>query len=367
MLQEKILEHYETDSTDICDQIDYWKCVRLENAIYYAAREHGLKTINHHVVPTFQISKSKAHEAIELQMALESLAKSEFKNELWTLQDTCQELYQTPPQQCFKKQGQTVEVRYDGDKDNTMHYTSWDYIYYVTEGDKWCKTKGYVNYCGLYYIKEGQQTYYVQFKCDAQQYGQSGKWEVWYNGKKIECVNTCDKIIQCSESMYSTCDETVSATAIARELQHPTTPYTEATTVCTQKSGGSAPTRKPFRHCGFTETSEVDGLSVDHLNNPLLSAPAGNNGFRKHTSGDTTPIVHLKGDKNRLKCLRYRLQKFHNLYTQISCTWHWIGGKETTRTGILTLAYANENQRQKFLDVVKIPNTVNVSLGYMTL
>nr|UVY87410.1 E2 protein [human papillomavirus 35] len=91
--QDKILEHYKTESTCLSDHILYWKLIRLECAVFYKAREMGIKTLNHQVVPTQAISKAKAMQAIELQLMLETLNTTEYRTETWTLQETSIELY----------------------------------------------------------------------------------------------------------------------------------------------------------------------------------------------------------------------------------------------------------------------------------
>nr|AGU90668.1 E2 [human papillomavirus 59] len=357
VLQDQILEHYENDSKDINEHINYWKLVRMENVILFAARENNIHTLNHQVVPTFLVSKNKACEAIELQMALESLAQTEFKNEQWTMQETCQELWQTAPKKCFKKQGITVEVRFDCSKENTMHYTSWTFIYYVNDVGQWCKTTGNVDFWGLYYKVEEEQVYYVKFIHDAKKYGTTDKWEVHYNGKVIDCY----------DSMCSTSDEQVSTSGSSEQLSYPSATPPEATYLGPQTSTCQTKTGKRPRQCGYTQHPQSTSVSVDHCDNPVVRLHPGNNPRRHIPCSNTTPIIHLKGDKNGLKCLRYRLRKVHWLFENISSTWHWTGNRGSAKTGILTLTYTSETQRNEFLDTVKIPNSVQIQVGYMSV
>ena len=118
--QEKILDCYELDSDKLVDQINYWTLLRYEAAMFYAARERNLQTINHQVVPATTVSKQKACQAIEMHMALQSLNKSDYNMEPWTMRETCYELWCVAPKQCFKKGGITVTVIFDGNKDNAM-------------------------------------------------------------------------------------------------------------------------------------------------------------------------------------------------------------------------------------------------------
>nr|ABP99907.1 E2 [human papillomavirus 97] len=352
VLQDKILDHYENDSKDIHSQINYWQLIRLENAIFFAAREHGIQTLNHQVVPAFNISKNKAYKAIELQMALKGLAQSQYNTEEWTLQDTCEELWNTEPTQCFKKSGQTVEVYYDCNKDNCMSYVAWKCVYYMTEAGTWDKTEACVSHWGLYYMKEGIKTFYVQFEHESKKYGNSNKWEVHFGGV----------VIDCNDSMCSTSDE-VSATQIVRPLQHASTSYTKAPSVGPAKTQTPA-TKRPGQ-CGLPE--QHIGRVTNHVHNPLLCATtSGSNKRRKLCSGNTTPIIHLKGDKNSLKCLRYRFKKYNQYYSSISSTWHWTDSCNK-KAGILTVMYDSEHQRTKFLDSVPIPDSVQILVGYMTM
>nr|AAP20597.1 E2 protein [human papillomavirus 18]ABP99715.1 E2 [human papillomavirus 18]ADC35655.1 E2 [human papillomavirus 18]ADC35663.1 E2 [human papillomavirus 18]ADC35687.1 E2 [human papillomavirus 18] len=351
-LQDKIIDHYENDSKDIDSQIQYWQLIRWENAIFFAAREHGIQTLNHQVVPAYNISKSKAHKAIELQMALQGLAQSAYKTEDWTLQDTCEELWNTEPTHCFKKGGQTVQVYFDGNKDNCMTYVAWDSVYYMTDAGTWDKTATCVSHRGLYYVKEGYNTFYIEFKSECEKYGNTGTWEVHFG----------NNVIDCNDSMCSTSDDTVSATQLVKQLQHTPSPYSSTVSVGTAKTYGQTSAATRPGHCGLAEKQHCGPV------NPLLGAatPTGNNKRRKLCSGNTTPIIHLKGDRNSLKCLRYRLRKHSDHYRDISSTWHWTGaGNE--KTGILTVTYHSETQRTKFLNTVAIPDSVQILVGYMTM
>ena len=89
----------------------------------------------------------------------------------------------------------------------------------------------------------------------------------------------------------------------------------------------------------------------------------GSNGSSRSLFGAIAP----KGDANILKCLRYRLSKYKQLYEQVSSTWHWTCTDGKHKNAIVTLTYISTSQRDDFLNTVKIPNTVSVSTGYMTI
>nr|AFK84998.1 E2 [Miniopterus schreibersii papillomavirus 1] len=179
VIQENLLKHYESGSTNLTDHIDYWNNERKENVLFYYARTKGINRIGMSPVPALIVSQSKAKDAIAQQMILESLAQSAYGEEAWTLQDVSREKYLTEPKYTFKKGGSTVDVRYGHHALDYVPYTMWDFIYFQDDKDKWHKVKGEVDYEGLFYSDGGTKVYYADFGKDAARYGNPNvRWEV---------------------------------------------------------------------------------------------------------------------------------------------------------------------------------------------
>ncbi|AEA35050.1 early protein E2 [Papio hamadryas papillomavirus 1] len=350
--QDRILTLYEEESKLLSDQIEHWKCVRGECAVLYKARELGHSHINNQQVPALHVSRGKAHKAIELQMALESLLKSDFHSEEWTLQDASLERWHTEPQGCFKKQGATVTVLYDCDKDNTMDYILWGAIYVWGE-DGWDKVCGKVDYWGLYYVLHGLKVYYKEFEHDAQKYSNTNTWEVHF-GRTV---------IPYSDSMSSTAlCERLPIAEIANGLQQTSIPTPTHTSSKENAWASTTPPPKRGRRGdpGGDPVRALDANSRTLLSQPARDHPTGNTGY-----SDCTPVVHLKGDSNCLKCLRFRFGKHKHLYCNVSTTWRWANHAD--EKAIVTVTFKDEQQRQQFLSVVKIPNSVHICKGLMTV
>lgn len=357
--QEKILDYYELDSDKLSDQIDYWKLVRYECAIFYKAREGNMQCINHQVVPSTTVCKEKAWQAIELHIALQSLMNSEYGKEKWTMRDTCYELYVTEPKHCFKKEGTTVTVVFDCNKENTMDYIRWTSVYYKTDMG-WCKTNGEVDYKGIYYMHGCCKQYYVDFKQEALKYGTGLQWD----------VHVCGQVICCPEFVSSTSGDQISTAQTAEPLSNNTTQTPETTCVprCTEETPAPE-TAKRRRLSGpntpVTTTSVTrPRSSLEPTDNVVHSNSGSNNPGRGTCSDQTVFIVHLKGDTNCLKCLRYRFKKHKGLYCKVSSTWHWTSN---TNQGIVTITFDSETQRASFLTTVKIPQSITSTLGIMSL
>ncbi|AKE50905.1 E2 [Trichechus manatus latirostris papillomavirus 4] len=187
-VQEQLMDLYEQDSKDLKAQIMHWTLVRKEQVILYAARNSGLRRLGYYTVPSLAVAQAKAKEAIEIGLVLDSLAASAYASEPWTLSDTSSERWLSPPARCLKKGPINVEVIYDGDKDNMMCYTSWQYIYYQDGDDIWRKVEGAVDLLGAYYMDGNYKHYYMYFDDDARRYSKNNYWEVRYKHKVLSPV-----------------------------------------------------------------------------------------------------------------------------------------------------------------------------------
>lgn len=184
-LQETLLDIYESGKDDIDTQILHWNCLRKEQILLNYARRHGIMRVGYQHVPPLAVTETKAKEAIGMVLVLESLKKSAYGNESWTLVNTSLETYRTPPSNCFKKGPSNIEVRYDNDSENIMHYTVWDSIYYQNADEQWEKVQGHVDYVGAYYMDGQHKQYYIQFADDAARYSKTGIWEVRSNEETL--------------------------------------------------------------------------------------------------------------------------------------------------------------------------------------
>ncbi|QAB08761.1 E2 [Macaca fuscata papillomavirus 2] len=368
--QDQMLELYETDSNKLSDQIKHWRLARLESAMLYKAREAGLSRIGHQAVPSLAIAKAKAHKAIEVQLALEQLQTSAYATEQWTLQDTSQEMWDTEPKRCWKKNGQNVEVRYDGEEGKAMIYVLWKDIYVQRYSDNvWTKVKGQISYEGLYYVVENVRTYYCKFAKDALLYGNSKAWEVHFAGKVIYHCNF--------DPVSSTHSPTDALPSAGLGLPHPSPPPTSCIDGCAQKEEGPVPKRQRLDSNGHglqqpDSTQEASALLGDRgpRLDPGHNTDQCDSGIpvtcRATSNSDSSPVIHLRGDPNALKCLRYRLQQTRkSLFVKISSTWRWACG-ERHNSAYVTIWYSSEEQRSQFLNVVKIPPGMHAALGSMT-
>ncbi|CAA52552.1 early protein [human papillomavirus 32] len=379
--QEQLLELYEEDSKHLEKHVQHWKCLRIEAALLFKAREMGYAQVGHQIVPALEISRAKAHVAIEIQLALETLLQSTFGTEPWTLQETSYEMWHAEPKKCLKKQGRTVEVVFDGNPENAMHYTAWTFIYVQTLDGTWCKVYGHVCYAGLYYIVDNMKQFYCNFKNEAKKYGVTGQWEV-HDGTQVI-------VSPASISSTTTTEAEVSSSGLTELVQttdlYNTTPTPTTITRSNCDPDGTdgilykdptptTPPRKRYRQSLQPPTKHLQHYGVTNVpvdpGSQRVTSDNNNNQRRNPCGNQTTPVIHLQGDPNCLKCLRWRLKKnCSHLFTQVSSTWH-LTEKDYTRDskdGIITIHYYNEEQRDKFLSTVKLPPGIKSCIGYMSM
>ncbi|AMB19781.1 early protein E2 [Alouatta guariba papillomavirus 1] len=398
-LQERLIDCYEADSKDLKDHIEHWGLQRRECALLYRARQMGLHRVGLQVVPTLAVSQQKAHAAIELHLSLQGLQASDYGTEDWTLADTSMELWTAPPAKCFKKGGQQVEVWYDGTPDNMMLYTLWAWIYAQDDGGTWVKVPGKCDYAGLYYSCGGVREYYVNFQEDSARYGHTGTWEV-HVGREV-IYAPCDSVSSTSGT------HTVSTSGLADFSPGPpcTAPdaYPRTSTPLQRPAAASAPpaakrprwtgparAQRPSALPGAAAHAPAVPLDCVDASDTVVAGPVpqpalggqrrgvhrGGRGHgprhpRDHHGTDcdhqTAPVILLKGDANCLKCHRYRLRKYAQLYLNASTTWYWAGKEGSSRAGPATVcvSFESEAQRTRFLDTVPIPPGIRTVLGTM--
>nr|CAD1807407.1 putative E2 protein [human papillomavirus 87] len=362
--QDKLIDLYEKDSNKLEDQLLHWQYTRLEKAMLFKARETGLTHIGHQVVPPLSVTKEKARQAITVHLSLQSLNNSEFRHEPWTLQDTSLDMWNVSPKGCWKKQGRPIRVKYDGEDDKEMEYVSWGYIYIqCASTDTWLKVPGQISHQGLYYELEGCKRYYVDFAKEAKHYGAKNMWEVHVGSTII--YHTCESVSSTQGGVSE-----VSTAATAAKLYHTTTaptptatkkaPQVQAPPVKRQRLGGdctqqpdSTQDKRPFVDSCYTRTN----------NNPNNTQWT-----RDNCISNGAPVLHLKGDPNRLKCFRYRLQQsVPQLFDKASSTWRWTCGGTDEKYSFVTLWYKDTEQRTQFLARVNIPKGIVATQGHMSM
>ena len=184
-IQDELLTNYEEGSELISVQVQHWNLLRKENVLMHYAKKSGVTRLGLQPVPSLRVSAEKAKQAIEMQLTLQTLQDSPYATEQWTLQDTSYERWTTEPSHCFKKGPTTVEVYFDGDRANAMHYTMWSKVYYTDVNEKWQKTKSNVDNDGLWFWDNCEKRYYVRFSDEAAKYGTGQRWDVVINNEHI--------------------------------------------------------------------------------------------------------------------------------------------------------------------------------------
>lgn len=181
VLQDQLMNIYEAAEHTLESQIVHWQLLRKEAVLLHYARQKGVLRLGYQPVPTLAVSEAKAKQAIGMVLHLQTLQKSEYATEPWTLVDTSIETFKSAPENCFKKGATPVEVIYDKQPENANQYTMWKSVYYLDADDNWQKTTSGVNQTGIYYMHGNFKHYYVVFADDASRFSSTGHWEVKVN------------------------------------------------------------------------------------------------------------------------------------------------------------------------------------------
>lgn len=360
-VQEGIYEAIEEQSDRLPDQIKFWELIRKEQALLYMARKNKIMKIGMEVVPPMSVSEARAKEAIQMSMYLNSLSKSKYAKEPWTMQNTSRERLLAPPKFCFKKDGKPVDLIFDGNPSNSMRETLWGWIYYQDNKDQWQKQPGEVDKEGLFYRDyDNSKQYYVSFKELADKYSKEGSYRVIYNSKII-----ADVIDITSHSDFRS-----PATAPPKETQipgpvsrrgrvsrrgtspspHPAAPGPSSSSARSRSSGRAPAATAPTpRQVGTSHTS-ITGPTGSRLRRLLLEA-------------HDPPALILTGNPNTVKCLRFRLRHRYAVHFEhLTTSWWWAGdGREKSRDASMLVSFKSDEQRAKFLNVVPVPSTVRVA------
>nr|AYA93603.1 MAG: E2 protein [Human papillomavirus] len=374
-LQERLLSLYEQDSNDIQDQITHWTLVKQEQLIYHYARKNGIRRLGMQSLPTLAASETKAKQAIEMILQLQSLANSPFGLESWSLHDTSRERYTTEPENTFKKQPQTLLITFDNDRDNSVEHTVWTYVYYQNGDDIWHKEESSVDEKGIYFLKYGvEKHYYVQFANEATRYSKKGEYTVQFKNQRhsynVSSVSSTSgspgspdstKANASGSNTRSTSEEGPERSIRSRTFgQRPST----SPRVSSRRGGQQG---KP--DTGADSDSGLAPPSPEDVGSRTTQPTRrGQSRLRVLLQEARDPLVLcLKGGPNQLKCLRYRLKKqHHKLFTKISTTWHWVHNTSTDRVGNarMLIQFVNEDQRNRFLDEIIVPKDIIVYRGY---
>ncbi|AEO16186.1 E2 [Morelia spilota papillomavirus 1] len=348
-VQEALLDIYETAENTLETQIKHWKLVRQEQTLLYFARQQGLSHIGLQTVPALQISESKAKEAIEIQLYLESLQNSKYGDEPWTMQETSALTFFAVPSRTFKKGPTTVVVQFE---QHTQSYTTWTYLYIQTDTDMWTKYVGKVSNEGAYYSAGGGlKTFYISFSAEAKKYN-TDNWTLVY--KQLPVL-----------------------TSSITPLQSPTG---TTDTAETQPAGGRPKRRygrrsespRPRRRREDQEASSPGGVPVAPEDvgsrNRTVEAKRSSRLARLLDEARDPPIVVLKGNPNSLKCLRYRLRhQYSKEFQHISTTFQWVDTVDSARLGRgrMLVMFTDDAQRMHFLKHVPLPKHITAFKGQL--
>nr|AYA94037.1 MAG: E2 protein [Human papillomavirus] len=383
-VQEALLELIEQGADDLDSQINYWNRVREENVLMFYGKKEGLTHIGLQPLPVPAVSEYKAKQAIHMVLLLQSLKKSAFANEPWTLQNASAELIYTQPKDCFKKDPYTVEVWFDNNRQNSFPYVNWNHIYYQDSMDNWQKVPGLVDYNGLYYDEiRGDRVYFVLFDTDAQKYGQTGTWTVLFKNKTLVAPISSSSTVSAksgkdTSAVPSTSEVSVStASQSPRRLQRPEVGSSTGEEAAVRRRRGREQRESSPEQYPTTTTKRRrgggGGSAVGSAPSPEDVGARHKSVTRKHLTrlellqeeARDPPVIIVTGPANILKCWRYRKRNQNSaLFLSISTIFTWVGdASKTSEKARMLVAFTNDKQREDFLKHVTLPKHTSYAFG----
>lgn len=369
----------EKESYDLKDHLDYWKAVRAENVIAYYARKEHMTRLGLQPLPTTAVTEYKAKEAINMQLLIQSLMKSPFAMERWTLGETSAESINSSPRNCFKKSPFIVTVWFDNEERNSFPYTCWDYIYYQDDQNTWHKTQGLVDHDGCYYKENnGDSVYFILFQPDAIKYGNTGLWTVKFKNKTIlaSVTSSSRHSYPSPESRVEQSTSSSPESPRRRFENQPQTSNAESPSSSTPRLRYRRRRRESGEPGTTNETPKRRGtkrkLGADSAPTPgevgSRSETLRKYGYtrleRLQAEARDPPVALFTGHQNNLKCWRNRCStKYSGLYLCFSSVWKWLGPNANGGASKVLVAFSNTSQRELFLSTVHIPKGTTVTLG----
>lgn len=412
-VQDEILNLYEQENTDLASQLRHWQLVRRSQAMLYYARKYGIKKLGLQPTPSLASSEANGKQAIEMTLLIESLLKSPFAHESWTLQDTSADLVlHTAPKGTFKKLAYTVDVWFDNDASNSNEYVNYRIIYTKDENDFWFKAEGKTDYNGMYYDDaEGVPSYFKLFSDDARMYGSTGTWTVRYNNHVLYPPSSSsrppagssdiiliesdeDSTDPITEGQYTTTQEATRAVGSSQpeeEGQRPGRREKESSQEAGIQGEGRQRRQResaspPVKRAKADSTGGVRGRGARGggtggggggrrgRGSPPTAAEVGARHQTVATRGLTQLerlqeeardplIVSVQGPANSLKCWRNRLHKYHDLYENATTVFKWIEHSCTGANSRMLISFKSSLQRQRFVTYVNVPRHCSLSFG----
>lgn len=368
---------YEEGSSSIDAQIELWDLIRRENVLCYYGRKEGYKNYGLQPLPTLAVCEYKAKEAIQQGILLRSLKNSPFGKEDWTLNTTSAELTHTAPRNAFKKDPYIVDVHFDHNSNNSFPYTNWNALYLQDENDMWYKTPGKVDINGLYFEdKQGDKNYFTVFATDAERYGTTGEWTVYFKNETLSTSVTSSQgtlsgsVQGSSKGFVSSSGDTTSNAKNTRRREveerepssttHPTTPEL-------RRRRGRGGTQQGESRSKRRRTEEsLSGVSAGQVGRRHLTVPR--TGLtrlgRLEAEARDPPILIVKGCANNLKCWRYRFKKGNAaLYQYTTTVFRYVENDFPGCNHRMIITFKSEAQRSLFIKTVPFPKGSSYSLG----